>query len=679
MVRRRLLRFLAVMALAAIVVGGCRPAPTPTPAPPTPTPVPPTPTPVAVAPTPTPAPPSPTPAPKPKYNEAPMLAELVKAGKLPPVEERLPEKPLVLPVYEEIGTYGGTLHRAWKGVPDRWGLSKTLYESLVAYYMPDPNTIELKPWACEKYEVSPDGKEYTFYLRKGMKWSDGVEVTTDDVKFWYEDIFLNEDITPTPPSWLAPGGKPLEIEIVDKYTFKVKFAAPYPTFLDQIAKRTPPACRMSVDFVVPAHYLKKFHPKYITKEELDKIVKEWEVKDWRELWGKEGKLVFLFNPDLPCLTAWKLVTAPPADPIVHERNPYYWVVDPEGNQLPYIDRIEHRYFESKETLNMWIVEGKIDFAIRHVDPVNYPLYKENEERGGYRVLNWKTAYTYAVDPNVNCPDPVLAKLFDDVRFRHALSVAINREEIHEVAFGGMGIVRQASPVTASPLFDPEFASKWIEYDPDTANKLLDEMGLTERDAEGYRKRPDGKTLTIVIEHCYEAGTPGADMCEMIAKYWKDIGIKAIPKFVERSLYEEHAMSGNIQVGAWVTDCSLIVPADPRVYLGTEICNPWAPLYALWLRTKGEKGVEPPADHPIRKLWEYWEKGSTAPTLEEAEEWFRKAMEVHKENVWMIGTVGELPQPVIAKNNLRNVPDGFTYDGALRSQRIAQLPQFFFKK
>jgi len=665
MAERRFLRFLAVMALAAIVVGGCRPAPTPTPVPPTP---------IPVAPTPTPVPPTPTPVSKPKYSEAPMLAELVKAGKLPPVEERLPENPLVLPVYEEIGRYGGTLHRIWAGPADRWGLSKTLEESIVEYYVPEPGRVEIRPWVCEKYEVGPDAKEFTFYLRKGMKWSDGVEVTTEDVRFWYEDIFLNKDIMPKPPTWL----KGMEIEIIDKYTFKVKFPEPSIFFLYILAKKTPRACRMSTDFLVPSHYLKNFHPKYITKEELDKIIKEWEVEDWRDLWGKEGKLVFLFNPDLPCLTAWKPVKVPPADPIVHERNPYYWAVDPEGNQLPYIDYIEHRFFESPETLNMWIVEGKVDFAIRHLSAADYTLYKENEEKGDYRTLLYTTADTSTFYPCLTTPDPVLRELFNDVRFRHALSIAINREEINEICYAGLAKLRQTSPLSTEPYYDPEFETKWIEYDSETANKLLDEIGLTERDAEGYRLRPDGKRLTIVLEHREKPGTPRADECEMVAKYWEDIGIKVVLKAVERSLFEEHSLASEVQITPWGCRCGMI-PADPTRWLGYEHCGTWACLYGVWHKTEGEEGVEPPADHPIWRMWEYWEKAATAPTLEEANEYLKKMMEVHKENIWMIGTVGEFPQPGIARNNLGNVPDGFPWISVLRDQGIVQIPQFFFKE
>jgi len=678
MAGRRFLWYLAVIALTAFLIGSCRPAPTPTPVPPspTPTPVPPTPTPEVVAPTPTPVPPTPTPVPK--YKEAPMLAEMVKAGKLPPVEERLPKKPRVLPVYEEIGTYGGTLHMAWRGQKkDRWGLEKLIEERMVQFYMPTPGELEIVPTVCDWYEVSPDAKEFTFHIREGLKWSDGVEVTTEDVRFWYEDIWLNKDLTPTFKHWLMAGGKPCEIEILDKYTFKVKFAEPYATFIYPLTRYGTPNSYTAASFLAPSHYLKKFHPKYVSKEELDKICKEWGVDHWTKLWGK-GKVTFFFNPELPVLTAWKVEKAEPGETMIHVRNPYYPVVDPEGNQLPYIDRIETRVFEDLETFNMWIVAGTIDFAGRHVEPANYTLFKENEEKGGYRVLEWHVDDTYAIYPNIACSDEVLRELFNDKRFRQALSIAINREEINEIAFGGLGEPRQASPTSGTPYFDPEFEKKWIEYDPKKANELLDEIGLTERDAEGFRLRPDGKTLEIILEHIEKPGTPKADALELVKKYWEDIGIKILLKSEDRSLFEERSKAGEVEMTAWGWGRS-IIPIDPERYLGEEHCGCWACPYGLWYLTGGEKGTEPPADHPIWKVWEMWEKARSAPTLEEADSYIKKLVDVHKENVWVIGLVGEWTKPIIVKENLRNVPDGFPWGEVTRTKRIAQPPQWFFKK
>jgi peptide/nickel transport system substrate-binding protein len=610
------------------------------------------------------------------YNEAPMLARLVAAGELPPVEERLPKNPRVLPVYDEIGEYGGTWRRAYNGIGDRWGVVKVAEERIIEWYMPDPDTLKIVANWCDEYEMSPDATEFTFHIREGLKWSDGVEVTTEDVLFWYEDVFLFEGMGMSPQSYLTSAGEPLQIEVVDDYTFIVKFVKPYPLFPHILAKEStgPPGLQRD-SFLLPKHYLMNYHPNYVSEEELDKAVAEYEVEVWQDLWHYGPIQNWFLNPDLPVISAWKIKVPPPADRIVLERNPYYWAVDSEGNQLPYIDEITHDFFEDPETVALWALQGNIDMQGRHISGADYTLYKENEEAGDYHVVTWRDASTGALYPNLNCPDEMLAELFDDVRFRHALSIGINREEINLIAYAGLGEPRQASPVSGSPYFDAEFETKWTEYNPDTANQLLDEMGLTERDADGFRLRPDGERLSIVLTY-YQADADS--QLEVVKIYWADLGIELLLRRVERSLYSELTDAGDIQIGYFSFDRSSVVSADPRRYLGNLADGPWAPLYGQWYETGGESGVEPPADHPIRDAWAAWEKAQTAPTIEEALAYMQEMISVHKENVWVIGIVGEAPTLNIVKNNFRNVPDNLISDDALRGPGIGQPAQFFIK-
>jgi peptide/nickel transport system substrate-binding protein len=270
---------------------------------------------------------------------------------------------------------------------------------------------------------------------------------------------------------------------------------------------------------------------------------------------------------------------------------------------------------------------------------------------------------------------VLAELFNDVRFRHALSIGINREEINLIAYAGLGEPRQASPVSGSPYFDAEFETKWAEYDPDTANQLLDEMGLTERDAGGFRLRPDGERLSIVLTY---QQADADDELELVKAYWADLGIELLLRRVERSLYTELVDAGDVQIGYFSFDRSSVVSADPRRYLGNLADGPWAPLYGQWYETAGESGVEPPADHPIRDAWAAWALAQSAPTVEEALAHMQEMISVHKENVWVIGIVGEAPTLNIVKNNFRNVPDNLITDDALRGPGIGQPAQFFIK-
>jgi peptide/nickel transport system substrate-binding protein len=175
-----------------------------------------------------------------KYKEAPQLADLVKQGKLPVVDQRLPSNPRALKPLEQTGQYGGTWHRAYKGLSDRWGPTKLNEEFLIKWDVPDPNTIKVIASFTEKWEQNADATEFTFYFRKGSRWSDGAEVTTDDTKFWLEDIQQNKELTPVPSFLIrqkvGADYKMADVTIVDKYTVKIKYPAPNPLLPISIAK-----------------------------------------------------------------------------------------------------------------------------------------------------------------------------------------------------------------------------------------------------------------------------------------------------------------------------------------------------------------------------------------------------------------------------------------------------------
>jgi peptide/nickel transport system substrate-binding protein len=696
--RRRFLKLAALTAASTVVsaCGGGGTAPPATQAPagqaasqaPTPTAAP------AAAPTPTTAPitvsqAQPTAAPTAtvtKYNEAPMLADLVKQGKLPPVEQRLPTNPRVITPLEEVGQYGGTWHRAYRGLSDRWGPTKLLEEQLIEWDAPDPNTIRLVPNFVEKWEQSDDATEFTFHFRKGVKWSDGTPVSMDDVKFWLEDVQLNKDLVPEPSFLIrqkvGDEYKIATVSIVDDTTVTIKYPAPNPLLPIQIAKNGG-GMPGGPGLLAPSHYLKKFHPKYADKATLDQEVSKRKLSSWTDLWGKagdmQGPIAFWFlNPELPVLYAWKIDKPTPADPVVMVRNPYYWQVDTQGNQLPYIDRIEHAFFDNFEVLKLWVASGKIDAQMRHMDPGSYTFFKENEKKGGYRVFNWRQASTDCYYLNINCPDPVLAKLFDTPEFRHALNIAVNRKEINELVWNGLGRPRQYSPVRGSPEYDEGMETAWTEYDPQKANDLLDKLGLT-KGADGVRKRPDGKPLEIIVEYTDTQGSPMIDAHNLLKKYWDAIGVRTILKYVERSLYEQHVHNGDVQSSSWGFDRSSVVKADPGRWLGTIDDGPWAPLFGHWYAKSPYKQQEPPADHPIRQIWQLWEKTQAEPDEAKRNAYFQQLIGIHKQHPYAVGVVGEKPQPFIVKENFRNVKDGFIQDDTLRDYGLINPQQFFIKQ
>ncbi|HEU5329883.1 MAG TPA: ABC transporter substrate-binding protein [Thermomicrobiales bacterium] len=622
-----------------------------------------------------------TPAAKPaQYKEAPALADMVKAGKLPPVEKRLPDNPRVLKPLQEVGQYGGTWHRAYTGLSDRVGPTKLGEEMLIEWDAPDPNTINIIANVVEKWEQNSDASEYTFHLRKGMKWSDGQDVTTDDAKFWFEDVQLNKDITPA-PNFAASQNisgqiKLATLTVVDAQTFKMKYAAPYPLLPITIAK-------LNGDFILPMHYLKNYHPKYTSMDQLNKVVADKKVTTWTELWGKagdgQGPIYFWFvNPDLPMIRNWTMTVVPPADPIVAVRNPYYWQVDTDGNQLPYIDKVEHVIYQSNDVLNLKIASGQIDMQMRHLDAGSYTFYKENEQKGGYKTFKWRAASTNAYFPNINCPDPVLAKLFDTPEFRQALNIAIDRKKINDLVWNGLGSPRQTAPVKGSPEYDPDLEKAWTEYNPDQANSLLDKIGLT-KNPDGSRKRSDGKPLEITVEHTTIAGSPEDDQHQRVKAYWEAIGVKTNMKYVERSLYEEHVHNAEVQLGYWGFDRCSVVKADPGRFLGTIDDGPWAPAFGHWYAQSPYKKTEPPQDHPIRDIWKNWEATAAEPDEAKRKADFQKILDIWKQHPYAVGVVGEMVVPMVVRNNFRNILDGYIDDDTLRDSGLLNPQQFYLKQ
>lgn len=602
---------------------------------------------------------------------------MVENGELPPLLERLPKNPRVLPVYEQIGQYGGTWNRAYTGLSDRWGVTKIIEEHIVEFYLPNGNNIDLElNWADEMI-VSPDAKEYQFHIREGLKWSDGIEVTTEDVRFWYEDVFLNKLLVPTFPEQLTVNGKPLSITIIDKYTFIVKFDAPYPFFPEIMAKLSTLDVGITLhgtSFIMPFHYLKDYHPDYTSAEDLRLKAERYNIDEWRDLWGYNKPITsWWLNPDLPVITAWTITVPPPADKIIMERNPYYFAVDPAGNQLPYIDKVVHTLIKESEDLSLMAVQGQLDMQDRHIQRDDYTFLKNSESLGDYKVKLWIESGP-AIFLNFNTEDYFLSKLFNDSEFRHALSISLNRQEIRELVFNGLGKISQAGPMSASPYYDPELAEKWIGYDLEKANYILDKMGLIKDVETGYRTDSEGDTIEIVINYPREFF--GELISTLIQGYWQDIGIKTKWELIERKTYIERVNNNTFEAGLYFYSRNLVIPADPSYFLGLVEDGTWMPRWLLWHNSKGKEGVEPPSNHPIHLAWDLWEKAKSASTRTEAETLVQNIITLHKENIWVIGILGELPVPVIVKNNIHNIPDFGSVVDDLRGTGSVQPAQFY---
>jgi peptide/nickel transport system substrate-binding protein len=620
-----------------------------------------------------------------------MLAQLVKDGKLLPIDQRLPQNPRLVQPLEEVGQYGGVWHRAFQGLTDYLSIGKLMEARLIKWDAPDSNTLRVVPNVIEKWEQSSDASEFTFYLRKGIKWSDGQDMTTDDVTFWWEDMQGNKDLVPSPNQLvnmrINNDWVPAKLTVIDKSTWKVTYPNPYPLLPIYIAKNGGGSTGGHQNvvfpaFIAPGHYLKQFLPKYASKDQLDKMAQDRKLQSWVDLWGKGGQMdgpigSFMFNADLPVATSWATDKALPADPIRFVRNPFFWQVDPDGNQLPYFDAVELSIYENAEVFKLWLAQGKIDCQMRNVDAGAYTFFKENESKGDYRVLNWRAASTYAYFPNLNAGDPVLANLFGKPEFREALNLAVNREEILQVVHSGLAKIRQYSPVTGSPEYDSGMAQQWAKYDPARANMLLDQLGLT-RGPDGIRLRPDGEPLAVTIEH---SSTPGAsinDQHELVRRGWTDIGINTSIKGVDRALYTQHYQNGDIEVGYWSWDRASANKADPGRWLAYQDDGPWAPLWGHWYVQNAYAKQEPPADHWIRTMWDLWGKVQKEPDEAKGQALFMQIIGMHRDAPVAVGIVGENVSPMIAKNNFRNVKGGYIQDDTLRDYGLLDPPTFYLK-
>lgn len=609
------------------------------------------------------------------YNEAPMLKELVEKGELPPVEERLPENPLVIPVTENIGKYGGVWHRGFLGPSDYNNYVRVVYDGLVRF---SPDGSKVEPRLIESWESSDDFTTWTIQMRKGAKWSDGEPFTADDIMFWYDDVLLNTDLTPKVPKWMQnKDGTTAVVAKVDDYTVTWTYTNPNTTLMMELANQD--GGDKSYAVFLPAHYLKQFHAKYANADELNKMVTEAEFKTWAELFATRKNPAE--NPDRPVMAAWQPATRVSDDTLVLKRNPYFVGVDPEGNQLPYIDEIQFKFFQDTQALNLAAIAGELDMQERHMIMGNYPVLKENELAGKYRVITWATfgGSDAAITFNQTYDkDPVVAELMQTKDFRIALSYAIDREQIKESVFLGLGEARQPVPAPWHPYYPgDEVAHKYTEYDPDKANQLLDSLGLTERDSEGFRLSKDGKPISLEISVVPNfANWP--DVAQLVAADWQKAGIRTIVQVRERAVHFEMRDANEIVTELWNEDTTGFpftgAPKfDPRSQPGIAI----APLMRTWLQTNGAEGVEPTAE--FKRIVEIIDTGKTVSAEEQAE-LAKELFTLWVDQAYEIGTVGLTPLVqgvVVVNNDLKNVPATLGNDWPLRTPGNANPEQFYF--
>ncbi len=582
-------------------------------------------------------------------NEPDFLRALLDDGKLPPLADRLPLNPRVINVARlggQPGQYGGQLRTVIGSAKDIRLMTIYGYCRLVGY---DPQ-LRMEPDILESVDILED-RVYTFHLREGHKWSDGSPVTTEDFRYTFEDVLSNEDISSSGlPLAMKVGGKGPLFEILSERSVRFTWDAPNPNFLPELASAQP------IGLLLPSAYMKQFHKKYQDEEKLAELMKKNKVKKWTGLHIKMSRQYRPENPELPTLDPWRNTTQPPAEQFVFERNPYFHRVDENGLQLPYIDRIVMNV-GSSAIIPAKTGAGESDLQALGIDFTDYTFLKDSEKRYPVRVSLWKKTQgsRIALLPNLNYADPVWKPILRDVRFRRALSLAIDRREINMAVFFGLGKESADTALPESPLYDANVAKLWIAHDPAQANALLDEMGLTERDDDGLRILPDGRSAQLIVETSGES-TLETDVLELVTDYWSKVGLSLFIKTSQRDIFRSRAIGGQIMVSIWSGIDNGVPTADmnPSQLAPTSEDQLQWPLWGIHYLTGGEQGEAPDLPEAVElvSLLKTWK---ASDTMDEKAAVWKKMLAIYADQAFSIGMVNQTLQPVLCSSRLRNLP------------------------
>ncbi|MGE3272919.1 MAG: ABC transporter substrate-binding protein, partial [Chloroflexota bacterium] len=433
-------------------------------------------------------------------------------------------------------------------------------------------------------------------------------------------------------------------EKVDDYSFKFIFAGPKPSFpLVNMAH----VFGFSHDNAVPAHYLKKFHLKY--NDKANEEAKAAGFESWAT-WFVSKKEPDQ-NPEVPRLGAYLVDTVAP-QAVTYKRNPYFWMVDADGKQLPYLDGMTMERVDDVSAIEAKGVAGNYDFVCLALSIKNFKTYKDAEAKGGFKTYTWKSGKGAEMlfNFNMNYPDEAWQKVFRDVRFRRAMSVALNRDEMNEVVFFGMGTPSQLTAHQTSRAYKAEYAKAWAQHDPDLANKLLDEIGLKMDPSSKLRQLPDGRPMQIAFDW---NNTQSTALMEMAAEYWRKVGVQVDAKPVLRPVIRPKIYANQLMMSSWGGDevIDTLLARRPKWFApiyGDE--STWAPLWARWYVTKGKEGEEPPAE--IKSLYEWMDKYGETDDIQYVD----KLLASQAENIWTIGTVADAPVPLMFNKDMKNVPE-----------------------
>ena len=621
-------------------------------------------------------------------HEAPVLEDLVAEGKLPPVCERVGPEPIVMRGVDGIGTYGGTWLRIGTSPNDVGIITYRLSGANLVRY--SPLGYPLKLHLARRIEKLEDGRVWVIALRRGIRWSDGYPLDAGAIMYWWEHEVLDKSVGGKMPNWMMPGGKPATVEKVDDYTVRFTFGVPHGLFLDHLAMN-------SNGMMQPGHYLRKYHPTLGDPEFLKQRLAAHGLKSPRSLYYRIRDFA---NPDCPRLWPWVYRKHKTVPPQVFVRNPYYYVVDEQGNQLPYIDRVQFEVQDNK-MLSLSAANGLVSMQTRHMRFENYTELMSRREQSGTRILHWYPACrsVYAINPNLNrrvsadAPETAWkAKLLFDKRFRQALSLSIDRKVIIEAEYHNLVEPAQVSPGPQSPFHSEKLHTAFIEFDPARANALLDEIwrdlgGDPEvRDSEGFRVYPDGNRMVFYLDYCAFTGIGPA---QFVVDDWAGVGVRVIPRERARTLFYQEKAANSFDFNVWSSESDYLPLVCPRYFLcfngESFYAGSWGQWYALGgyygakQATESKLSIPVPQDHPMYESLTAYEEALQAIDLDDQVRLFRRALDNAAENLWSINISTAPPQLVVVKKGFKNVPENALYGVIFHTPANAGIESYFFEE
>ncbi|MEL6316441.1 MAG: ABC transporter substrate-binding protein [Pseudomonadota bacterium] len=583
------------------------------------------------------------------WIETPSLVEAVKSGALPPVGDRVPREPLIvdLPAKDRVeGVHGGTLRTLIRKDKDIryavvWG-----YARLMGF----DHRITLQPDILRAIEVDR-GRAFTFHLREGHRWSDGSLFTSEDFRYWWEDMANNEELAPAgPPALMIVDGAPATFELIDEKTVRFVWPKANPLLLSELAAARPP-------FIYrPAAHMKRYHARYRDTKSLQYMIADKNVRNWAQLHNSLDDMYKFDDAALPTLQPWYNATDGKAQRYRMARNPFYHRVDAAGRQLPYADGIEMTV-ASSGLYPIKAQNGEVDIQARGLAFADVPSLKRGEDLGAYDTRLWRTgaASHIALYPNLTAKDPGWRALMRDKRFRQALSLGIDRALINETLYSGLAKPVGNGVLPESPMFDAERRERYAAFDPAGANALLDQIGLIERRGDGVRRMPDGRPLELIVESAGER-IEEIDALQLVTETWREIGIKLLTRSTNRDLLRNRAYAGQSVMNVWFGwDAGAPSPSTPpeEVTPVRQDVLCW-PAWGQFHQTDGSSGEAPDTPEGVR-LMEIYRAWMAASNDAERDALWREALTIHAEEVYLIGLIAEAPQPVVLSKRLKNAP------------------------